>query len=123
MAARAQRGKDDLAMGQRNVKALHEAGVRIALGTDSGLPGRFAGYFEHLELELLAEAGLSPRTIIQAATSVAADCMGLEDVGSLTSGKWADFIVMTGNPLDDITNTRTLESVWMAGKQLVGSGD
>ncbi len=123
MAARAQRGKDDLAMGQRNVKALHDAGVRIALGTDSGLPGRFPGYFEHMELELLAEAGLAPMAIIQAATSVAADCMDLDAVGTLTSGKWADFIVMTGNPLDDITNTQTLESVWMAGKQVFERAD
>jgi imidazolonepropionase-like amidohydrolase len=118
MAARAQRGKDDVAMGQRNVKTVHDAGVRITLGTDSGLPGRFAGYFEHLELELLADAGLAPMAIIQAATAVAADCMDLEDVGTLTAGKWADFIVMTANPLDDVKNTRTLESVWMAGKRV-----
>jgi imidazolonepropionase-like amidohydrolase len=118
MAARAQRGKDDVAMGQRNVKTLHDAGVRITLGTDSGLPGRFAGYFEHLEMELMADAGLAPMAIIQAATAVAADCMDIEDVGTLSAGKWADFIVMGANPLEDITNTRTLESVWMAGKRL-----
>jgi imidazolonepropionase-like amidohydrolase len=123
MAARAQRGKDDVAMGQRNVKALHDAGVRVALGTDSGLPGRFAGYFEHMELALMADAGLAPMAVIQAATAVAADCMDVEDVGTLTNGKWADFIVMTANPLDDITNTRTLESVWIAGKQLRGRVD
>jgi imidazolonepropionase-like amidohydrolase len=118
MAANAQQGKDAVAMGQRNVKILHDAGIRIALGTDSGLPGRFAGYFEHLELELMADAGLAPMAIIQAATAVAADCMDLEDVGTLTAGKWADFIVMAANPLDDVTNTRTLESVWMAGKRV-----
>jgi imidazolonepropionase-like amidohydrolase len=120
MAQRAQQGKDDVAMGQRNVKALHDGGVRIALGTDSGLPGRFAGYFEHMELKLLADAGLAPMAIIQAATAVAADCMDLEEVGTLTEGKWADFIVMNANPLDDITNTRTLEAVWMAGKRVPG---
>jgi imidazolonepropionase-like amidohydrolase len=123
MAANAQRGKDDVAMGQRNLKALHDGGVRVALGTDSGLPGRFAGYFEHLELQLMADAGLVPMAIIQAATAVSADCMGLEDVGTLTAGKWADFVVMSSNPLEDITNTRTVEAVWMAGKRLPERAD
>ncbi len=118
MAANAQRGKADVAMGQRNVKTLHEAGIRIALGTDSGLPGRFPGYFEHLELELMADAGLSPMAVIQAATGIAADCMDLAEVGTLVVGNWADFIVMAANPLDDIANTRTLEAIWMAGKQV-----
>jgi imidazolonepropionase-like amidohydrolase len=123
MAENAQRGKDDVAMGQRNLKTLHDAGMRIALGTDSGLPGRFVGYFEHLELELMADAGLAPMAIIKAATTDAAACMELPDVGALTAGKWADFIVMTANPLEDVTNTRTLESVWMAGKRLPERGD
>jgi imidazolonepropionase-like amidohydrolase len=61
--------------------------------------------------------------IIKAATTDAAACMDLPDVGALTAGKWADFIVMTANPLEDVTNTRTLESVWMAGKRLPERGD
>jgi imidazolonepropionase-like amidohydrolase len=119
MAAVAQRGKDDLAMAQRNLKTLHDAGMRVALGTDSGSPARFAGYFEHLEMQLMADAGMQAMDIIIAATRDAADCMDLEaDRGTLTAGKWADFIVMTANPLDDIGNTKTLESVWIAGNQV-----
>jgi len=56
--------------------------------------------------------------IIEIATAQAADCMDLTEVGTLTEGKWADFIVLGANPLDDITNTRMLESVWMAGNRL-----
>jgi imidazolonepropionase-like amidohydrolase len=71
----------------------------------------------------MADAGLAPMAIIKAATVDAAGCMDLPDVGSLTEGKWADFIVMTANPLEDVTNTRTLESVWMAGNRLPGRED
>lgn len=119
MARNAQQGKADLAMGQRNMKALHDAGVRIALGTDSGAgPSRFAGYFEHLEMDLMAEAGLAPMEIIQSATSIAADCMDIPDVGTLAPGMWADFLVLTEDPLLDISNTKTLESVWIAGNEV-----
>lgn len=119
MARNAQQGKDDLAMGQSNLKALHDAGVRIALGTDSGAgPSRFTGYFEHLEMDLMAEAGLAPMDIIRSATGIAADCMDIPDVGTLAPGMWADFLVLTKDPLQDIRNTRTLESVWIAGHQV-----
>lgn len=107
-------------MAQRNLKALHAAGVRVALGTDSGAgPGRFPGYFEHLEMELMMDAGLQPMDVIIAATRDAADCMDLEaDRGTLEAGKWADFLVLTENPLEDIRNTKTLESVWIAGNRV-----
>lgn len=119
MHAAAPQGKADVAMGQRNLKAVHDAGLRVAMGTDSGaMPTRFVGYFEHLEMQLMVDAGLTPMQVIQSATGVAADCMGLVEVGTLEPGKWADFIVLGSNPLEDISNTRTLQSVWMAGNQL-----
>ena len=118
MAAGAQQNKDALAMAQRNLKTLHDAGVRIAMGTDSGSPARFAGYFEHLELQLMAEAGLAPMDILIAATSNAAACMGLEDVGTLTAGNWADFIVLRDDPLEDVSNTKSLEEVYIAGRRV-----
>ena len=119
-AASRQRGQADLAMAQHNLKLAWEAGVPIAMGTDSGaFSGRFPGYFEHLELELMEEAGMPRAAVLQSATSVAAACIGIADeVGSLRPGLRADFIVLDANPLDDLRNTRQIDSVWMDGKQL-----
>jgi imidazolonepropionase-like amidohydrolase len=119
MAANAQQGRADLAMAQRNLKILHDSGMRVALGTDSGSPARFAGYFEHLEMGLMAEAGMTPMDILVAATGVAADCMDLEDVGTLQAGNWADFLVLGADPLADIANTKALETVYIAGNRVM----
>lgn len=107
--------REALVQAQENLRILATAGVPIAFGTDSGPAGRFPGYFEHMEFDLMAEAGLTPREILQSATSVAADCLHLEDVGTLEPGKWADFVVLDENPLADIKATRTLRSVYVAG--------
>lgn len=116
----AQTYKRQLEVAKRNVKRLRDAGVRIAMGTDTGPPARFQGYFEHLELEMMVEAGLTPMQAIKAATSDAASCLSLHRVGALEPGRWADFIVLHANPLDDIRNTRTIESVWIGGNRVAG---
>ena len=110
--------KAALEMALRNLKALADNGVTIAMGTDSGPPARFLGYFEHLELELMAEAGLTPLQILTAATGDAARCLQRDDIGTLQPGRAADFVVVTGNPLADITATRTIESVWIASNRV-----
>ena len=110
--------KEALRVALANLKALSDGGATIAMGTDSGPPARFHGYFEHLELELMAQAGLSPMQILVASTSDAARCIGLEEVGTLEAGKFADFVVTTENPLEDITNTRMIESVWISGNEV-----
>ena len=101
-----------------NAKRLADAGVGLAFGTDTGPPGRFQGYFEHLELELLADAGLPPAAILAMATRGAADCLGLADMGDLAVGRWADLVVLTGDPLADIRASRTIESVWIGGRRI-----
>jgi imidazolonepropionase-like amidohydrolase len=118
----AQTYKRQLEVAKRNVKRLRDAGVRIAMGTDTGPPGRFQGYFEHLELEMMVEAGLTPMQAIVAATGDAASCLSLLRVGTLEVGRWADFVVLGANPLDDIKNTKTVESVWIAGNRVQGRG-
>jgi imidazolonepropionase-like amidohydrolase len=109
--------KEHMPVAMRNLKILSDAGIPIAMGTDScGGPGRFQGYFEHLELEYETKAGLTPMQAIVSATSGAAKALGVsKDVGTLEKGKWADFLVLSANPLDDIKNTRTIESVWIGG--------
>ena len=105
-----------LGQAQRNLKALVEAGVVVGMGTDVGPAGRFPGYFEHMELELMSEAGLTPRQVLHTATEGAAECLGRDDVGTLRSGRWADFLVLDADPLQDVTNTRRLAAVYIAGR-------
>ncbi len=108
-----------LVQAQRNLKLLADGGVTIAMGTDSGTQlGRWQGYFEHVELELMVEAGLTPLRALVAATGSAARVMGLGELGTLEPGKWADFVVLDGDPLADIRNTRRIDSVWIAGREL-----
>lgn len=102
----------------RNVKAVSDAGLPVAMGTDSGPGGRFPGYFEHMEMWMMADAGMSPEQILLSATSVAASCLDLDSVGSLVPGAWADFLVMGDNPLTDIRATRSLQSVYIAGQEV-----
>ena len=101
-----------------NLKALHDAGVKIALGTDSGgNPVRIQGWGEHRELELMVRAGLTPMEALIAATKGSAEFLGAKDRGTLEKGKRADFIVLAANPLDDIKNTRKIDSVWLGGRE------
>jgi imidazolonepropionase-like amidohydrolase len=90
------------------------------MGTDTGAQlGRWQGFFEHTELELMVKAGLTPMQTLVAATGDAARVMKLdEQLGTLQPGKWADFIVLNANPLSDIRNTRQIDSVWIAGRRL-----
>ena len=92
--------------------------MRYGLGTDSGPPARFAGYFEHREAELMVQAGLTPNQIVTAATKSGAEFLGARDLGTIEKGKWADFLVLTANPLNDIRNTRSIESVFIAGNKV-----
>ena len=116
----AQTIKEALAQAGRNLKLLSDAGVAIAMGTDSGAgEGRWQGFFEHVELELMVQAGLTPMQALVAATGGAARVMRLDaELGTLQAGKQADLIVLNANPLADIRNTRQIDSVWIAGRQL-----
>jgi len=121
-SASAQTYKAQLEVAKANLKTLSDAGIPIAMGTDTGPAARFQGYFEHGELALMVEAGLTPMQAIVASTSSAAQCMEVDaDLGSLEAGKWADFLVLGANPLDDIANTKTLETVYVAGNVVPGA--
>ena len=93
-------------------------GVRYGMGTDSGLSGRYIGYFAHWELELMVKAGLTPLEALTAATGSNAEFIGASDIGTITKGKQADLLVLDRNPLDDIRNTRSIRQVFIAGNSV-----
>src|SRR5207248_11541572 len=114
-AARAWAARGRYAILERSVARLSAAGARIVLGGDTGLQDDPFGFAEHRELELMVEAGMTPMQAVVAATSSGADYLRLKDTGILAPGKRADFIVLDGNPLDDITNTRRIDKVFLKG--------
>jgi imidazolonepropionase-like amidohydrolase len=110
-----------VAMNQRNLKTLHDAGVRIGFGTDSGATHlRVPGFAEHRELELMVEAGLSPEQALRCATANAAALLGLDDRGLVREGRRADLVVLDADPLADIRNTRRIRAVWQRGREMAG---
>jgi imidazolonepropionase-like amidohydrolase len=105
-----------LARAVRTTRLLHEAGVPLVLGSDSGnwplMPYELHGPTTHVEMLLLAQAGLSPIEVIAAATSTPAKMLGLGDeIGTVELGKRADLIVVDGDPLSDLGVMRQL--VWV----------
>jgi imidazolonepropionase-like amidohydrolase len=103
---------------KKNLKALYDAGIPVGFGTDAGPPGRFPGFFAHWELQLMVEAGFTPAQALASATRQGAAFLKATDLGTLEAGHWADLVVLDGNPLADILNTRKIRSVYMAGRQL-----
>jgi imidazolonepropionase-like amidohydrolase len=94
-----------LERGLRIVKALHDAGVPVVVGTDEGIPG----YSVHREIELYVEAGLTPMAALQAATIVSARAMKMEgELGTIERGKRADMVVLNASPLEAIRNIRSV---------------
>ena len=94
-----------------SVRHAHEVGVRIAMGTDCGTPFNVAGK-NALELELLTQNGLSSAEALMATTRVAAEAIGIRDqVGTLEPGKWADVILVQGDPLSDIRVLQQAERI------------
>jgi imidazolonepropionase-like amidohydrolase len=117
----AQNIKKALQQANRNLKLLADAGILIGMGTDTASPndlGRWPGYFEHVEMEMMVQAGLTPMQTIKAATGDAARIMKLNDLGTIAPGKAADLLVLNANPLVNIRNTREINSVWIAGRKL-----
>jgi imidazolonepropionase-like amidohydrolase len=106
---------------KRNLKKLADAGIRFGFGTDSGgAPDRYfiQGFFEHRQMELMRDAGLTPMQIIQSFSKNNAEMLGIDrEFGTLATGKAADLLVLAKNPLDDITNMRTMEAVYLGGRK------
>ena len=113
--------RDGLVVASRNLKALVDGGIPVAMGTDTGPVGRFQGYFEHMEMSMMEAAGLTPVQVLQSATGTAAWCLGREDIGILEEGRRADLIVLREDPTQAIGNTRFIDGVWIGGQLIPGS--
>ncbi|MCC9138885.1 amidohydrolase family protein [Pontibacter silvestris] len=106
-----------------NLKKMYEAGIKVTMGTDSGAqPIRAQGFSEHLELQLMTEAGLTPLQAITIVTRNGAELLKIDDeYGTLQIGKKANFVVLGGNPVEDIKNTRNIVAVWADGEKVSGA--
>jgi len=109
-----------LPVAMRNLKRVHDAGILISLGSDSGAtPIRVQGFAEHMELVLMVQAGLTPLQAISVATRNGAEMLGIADqYGTLAPGKKANFIVLEKDPSTNIQNTQTIKQVWKNGQKV-----
>jgi len=99
----------------RNLARLSAAGVRIGFGTDAGIS---VGWNAHSELADMVAAGMTPAQVLVAATRTSAEILRLDQLGTIAAGKSADFIVLDGNPLDDITNSHRISRVYLRGQEV-----
>jgi len=104
----------------RNLAKNHEAGMIIGMGTDSGgvTTPLSVAWPAHIEMRDMVTCGLSPMEAIMSATSVNAEILGLDDLGTVAEGKNASFVVLDANPLDDINNTRRISRVYLRGTEV-----
>ena len=100
----------------KTVKALHKAGVPILVGTDSPMDNIVPGAAFYDELALLVQAGMSPEDVLASATVVAAQRLGLEDLGYIKEGAAADLLLLSNDPTKDLENLKTLEEVMVLGR-------
>ncbi len=103
---------------EQSLAKLNRAGAKIILGADTGLDDHLFGMAEHLELEAMVDAGMTPAQGIAAATRRSAEYLRLGTKGTLRSGFDADFIVLDANPLDAIANTRRIARVVLGGLEI-----
>ncbi len=94
------------------IRAARAAGVVVVAGSNGGVPGLSL----LRELELFVQAGMAPLEALQTATSIPAQLMRMDDSGTIEAGKRADFVVLTADPLANISNLRTAKWVVANGK-------
>jgi hypothetical protein len=111
------RAREDFGEQGRTVMKFRAAGVRIVTGTDTGQTRFWIGFFNHLDLESMVAFGMTPAQAVVAATRDAAEIAHVNS-GMVTSGRNADFIVLDANPLENISNTRRINKVYLRGQEV-----
>lgn len=101
----------------RNAMQLRAVGMRVVLGTDTGQTRFWIGYYAHMGLESMVAMGMAPAEAIVAATRDGA-AIAHVNTGIVAAGKSADFIVLDANPLENISNTRRINQVYLRGQEV-----
>ncbi len=102
-----------------NFGRMIAAGARVVLSTDAGVSAKYSfGFAEHHEIGMYVKYGMSPAEAIVVSTSRPTEVLRAKDTGTLAKGKRADFIVLNANPLENIRNTRKIDSVYLNGVKL-----
>jgi len=101
------------------VRGLHDAGVRLLVGTDASRNTSSAhGISVHYEIDLFSKAGLSPSEILAAATAKSADAFHLDDRGKILPGRRADLVLVRGDPTSDVLSIRDIVRIWKSGVEV-----
>jgi imidazolonepropionase-like amidohydrolase len=104
------------------VRAFTKAGIPILAGTDSGVPGLVYGFALHDELEAMAHAGMSNQQVLEGATRLACEWLGVDaDRGTVEEGKRADLLLLDADPLANVANTRKIAAVIAGGRYVTQS--
>lgn len=115
--------KDDYQDAVNAVQLLHSLGVPILVATDANsggfVPAIIHGTDLHREMRLLAEAGLSPLTVLQGATSLPAEAFRLEGVGRIAPGEPATMVLVEGRPDQQITDSTRIVQIWVNGHPIL----
>lgn len=112
-----QRARGVVGRHTRSFELALEAGVKIAAGTDAGMPYTPVGASLHNEMLVMHEIGMSPMDVIVSATRRAAECLRLDDeLGTIQPGKLADILIVDGDPLSNLGDTRQTWKVFKEGK-------
>lgn len=112
--------KRRLEIAMENLARVHQAGIPVGLGTDSGFKLKLLGFAQHRELQLMNRAGMSPAECLRAGlrTNQRLFATALTEIAM---GELASFFIVEGNPLKDIRATENIRQVWVCGKRLSGS--
>lgn len=103
----------------RLLKALQDAGVPIIFGTDSPQQFSVPGFSIHREMAVMEEAGLTPQQILYSATAAIGDYLG-GDFGSVEPGRRADLVLVSGNPLEELSHLKDPAGVMVRGRWFSG---